>query len=81
MQTFFSIAKKVGETGPIAKPFEMSNMYVLKSEQEKFGTDSSQGTISFWDLRVERGNASIRLKEVFKKLHKDVHVFSGFDVI
>ena len=57
MQTFFQSQKKVGETGPIAKPSEMSNMYVLKSGQEKFGTDSSQGTISFWDLRVERGNA------------------------
>ena len=47
LQTFFSIAKKLGETGPIAKPSEMSNMYALKSGQEKFGTDSSQGTISF----------------------------------
>ena len=58
MQSSFSIAKKkVGETDLIAKPSEMSNMYVLRSEQEKFDTDSSQGTISFWDLRVERRNA------------------------
>ena len=28
---FFAIEKKMGETGPIAKPSEMSNMYVLKS--------------------------------------------------
>ena len=69
-----TIKKKVGENGPIVKSFEMSNMYVLKSGQEKFGTDSSQGTISFWDLRVDRGNAQIRLQEgVFKKLNKDVH--------
>ena len=54
---FFNCKKKVGEAGPIAKPSEMSNIYALKSGQEKFGTDSSQGTISFWDLRVERGNA------------------------
>ena len=47
----------MGETGPIAKLSEMSNMYALKSEQEKFGIDSLQGAISFWDLRVHRGIA------------------------
>ena len=54
---FFQSQKKVGETSPIAKPSEMSNMYVLKSGLKKFCIDSSQGTISFCDLRVERGNA------------------------
>ena len=76
LQTFlFNRKKKVGETGPIAKPSEMSNMYALKSGQEKFGIGTSQGTISFWVLRKERGNAQIRLQEgIFKKLNKDVHM-------
>ena len=47
LQLFDASQKKVGEIGPIDKPSEMSNMYALKCGQEKFGTDSSQGTISF----------------------------------
>ena len=54
---FFQLQKKVGETDPIVKSSELSNMFPLKSGQKKFGTDSSRVTFSFWDLKVERGNA------------------------
>ena len=54
---FFNCKKKWGKLIRLSNPLSWAICFRWSLGKKKFGTDSSRVTFSFWDLKVERGNA------------------------